>query len=193
MVRKALALAIVVIATSLVGSAAYAQPATLAEDFAVGSGSTGGLFSNIVIDARSDPSGGNARGAVSFVVFGTLPIGGPVTCLAVDSNVALIGFDDTTSGFGATQALIIDNAGTGLPDVFGAAPSPGVTDCSSQVGMPLETLATGDFVVHDAAPLTSRQQCFADGWQQYTDAQGQPFKNQGQCVAFVEQRVPQTP
>jgi len=190
--RRVLAIGLAVTATLVFSSKAVAQSATLAEDSAVGAGSTGGLFSSIVVDARSDPSGANPSGIVSLVVFGTLLVGGPVTCLAVDGNVALIGFNDTTSGFGETQALVVDNGDSG-PDVFGAAPSPGVTDCSSQVSLPLETLITGDFVVHDAAPLTARQQCFNGGWQQYTNAQGQPFRNQGQCVAFVEGKPPQIP
>ena len=40
----------------------------------------------------------------------------------------------------------------------------------------------GDFIVHDArpSPITS-QQCRKGGWQNYPG-----FKNQGQCVAFVE-------
>ena len=190
--RRVLAIGLAVTATLVFSSKAVAQSATLAEDSAVGAGSTGGLFSSIVVDARSDPSGANPSGTVSLVVFGTLLVGGPVTCLAVDGNVALIGFNDTTSGFGETQALVVDNGDSG-PDVFGATPSPGVTDCSSQVSLPLETLITGDFVVHDAAPLTARQQCFNGGWQQYTNAQGQPFRNQGQCVAFVEGKPPQIP
>jgi hypothetical protein len=109
-----------------------------------GGGSTGGLYSNIAVDARSDPSGGNPSGTVSFVVFGTLTLGRPVTCLAVTETVAVIGFNDTVGGFGPSQALVIDGAGTGLPDVFGAVPT--TDDCSSRADMPLETLATSSMM-----------------------------------------------
>jgi hypothetical protein len=35
-----------------------------------------------------------------------------------------------------------------------------------------------------AAPPTAVQQCKDGGWQTLTDASGQPFKNQGQCVSY---------
>jgi hypothetical protein len=34
-----------------------------------------------------------------------------------------------------------------------------------------------------AAPPTAVQQCKDGGWQTLTDASGQPFKNQGQCIS----------
>jgi hypothetical protein len=62
---------------------------------------------NIVIDAHSDPTGADAGGTVSFEVAVASPPfsviatpGGPVTCLAVRGNDALIGFNDVTSFFG---------------------------------------------------------------------------------------------
>jgi hypothetical protein len=43
-------------------------------------------------------------------------------------------------------------------------------------------VATGDIVVTDAHPplLTSKDQCRDGGWRNFP-----PFKNQGQCIAFV--------
>jgi hypothetical protein len=35
-----------------------------------------------------------------------------------------------------------------------------------------------------AAPPTAVQQCKDGGWQTLTDASGQPFKNQGQCISY---------
>ena len=35
-----------------------------------------------------------------------------------------------------------------------------------------------------AAPPTAVQQCKDGGWQTLTDASGQPFRNQGQCVSY---------
>jgi hypothetical protein len=37
------------------------------------------------------------------------------------------------------------------------------------------------------APLT-RENCVSDGWQQYTDDLGNPFRNQGDCVSYVATR-----
>jgi virginiamycin B lyase len=37
------------------------------------------------------------------------------------------------------------------------------------------------------APLT-RRDCLHDGWRHLVDASGHPFRNQGQCVAFVVAR-----
>jgi hypothetical protein len=55
---------------------------------------------------------------------------------------------------------------------------------SAGVGDPItDGIAAGDIAVHDAEPL-SKDQCKNGGWAQFG------FKNQGQCVAFV-QRGPQ--
>ncbi len=35
-----------------------------------------------------------------------------------------------------------------------------------------------------AAPPTAVQQCKDGGWQTLTDASGQPFRNQGQCISY---------
>ncbi len=32
---------------------------------------------------------------------------------------------------------------------------------------------------------TTKEQCKKDGWMTVADANGNPFKNQGQCVAYV--------
>jgi hypothetical protein len=137
-----------------------------------------GLFTVIDIDATSGPSGENPTGQVSFDVFGTLNLGGPVTCLAVSGNTATINFDDQ-SGFGITTVQVVD----GQPDSFDAFPQGRApTDCSplppSGLGGPV---SDGDIVVVDAPPLpTSKEQCKKGGWRDFPQ-----FKNQGQCIAFV--------
>jgi hypothetical protein len=40
----------------------------------------------------------------------------------------------------------------------------------------------GDFAVYDAP---SKDQCKHGGWRNYTDAGGQPFSDQGDCIAFA--------
>jgi len=41
---------------------------------------------------------------------------------------------------------------------------------------------SGDVVVRDAP---SKAQCHDGGWRNYADAAGQPFKSQGDCIAFA--------
>jgi hypothetical protein len=174
----------------LVVSPGFAQ-SSVAQDSVVGSGSAGaGLFLNIAIDARSDPLGGNPSGNVSFTLVlpvpppGGVPIGGPVTCLGVSGNRAVIGFVDTTTGFPAITVEVVDNGPTGSPpDTFGAAPFP--TDCLSDPDIDPFPLDSGDIVVHDATTPSTKEDCKNGGWRNLTDDQGEPFGNQGLCEAFV--------
>jgi hypothetical protein len=154
------------------------------EDSAVGSGSTtdpGNSFSNIQLDARSDPSGANPRGRVSFLLFNTFTVAGPVTCLAVTGNRAVIGFRDEVGGFGDIIVLAIDN-GPPPPDEFFAQPAGGPVNCAAPSFLPdVGGQLAGDIVVIDAPALpTSKDQCKNGGWQSFGI-----FKNQGDCVSFV--------
>jgi hypothetical protein len=169
---------------------AIASPAALAqgsgENSVTGSGATAnGFFTNIVVDAHSDPSGANVSGSVSFTVLNSFNVGGPVTCLGIDGNRAVIGFNDVMFGFGPITVEVVDNGPTGTPpDTFFA--DPGTTDCLSNPtlsdGGPL---GSGDLVITQVPPLTSKEQCMKGGWRDFTDDNGQPFKNQGACVKFV--------
>jgi hypothetical protein len=153
------------------------------QDFVVGGGERG-IFHDISIDAHSDPLGGNPGGTVSFrVVIGELEalVSGPVTCLAADGTRAVIGFLDTTAAVGPVTVVVADNGSTGSPpDGFQASPEP--TDCSTAPGFDAPPLSSGDMVVYDAP---SKAQCQDGGWRNYTDVAGQPFKSQGQCIAFA--------
>jgi hypothetical protein len=154
------------------------------QDFVVGGGAAS-IFRDISIDAHSDPLGGNPSGTVSFrvVVFPGLEalVGGAVTCLGVDGERAVIGFVDTTAGVGPVTVGVIDNGSAGSPpDAFTASPQ--ATDCSPDPGFVGSPLSSGDIVVRDAP---SKDQCRNGGWHNYTDATGQPFTNQGECIAFA--------
>jgi hypothetical protein len=166
----------------------HAQAAATApvppQDSVVGGGARG-IFRDISIDAHSDPLGGSPSGTVSFIVvvgpIGPVPIGGPVTCLAVDGNRAVIGFNDTTTGVGPVTVVVTDNGSTGSPpDEFEASPQ--ATDCLADPGFGAAPLTVGDIVVRDAP---SKDQCRNGGWRNFTDAAGQPFRNQGECIAFA--------
>jgi len=153
------------------------------EDFVVGSGqivvAPGGLppvVLGVSVDAHSDASGGNPGGTVNVGGIFT----GPVTCLVVTGNRAIIGFEDASDGHVTVE--VVDNSATGSPDTI--AVSSGTTGCSP-VSEPFP-LVSGDFVVHDAVPLTSKDQCKDGGWRHFTDDEGHPFENQGECIAFVQ-------
>jgi hypothetical protein len=171
------------------GLAVTAAPASAAsdEDFVVGTGEIvvvpPGLPPAVVgvsIDAHSDASGANPSGTVDVFLPGDASIfNGPVTCLVVTGNSAIIGFEDASDGH--VTAEVVDNNATDSPDTFAVVL--GATGCSP-VASPFP-LVSGDFVVHDAVPLTSRDQCKDGGWRDFTDDEGQPFENQGECIAFV--------
>jgi hypothetical protein len=172
---------------TVVALAVPAQEAATApvppRDFVLGSGMSG-IFQDIVIDARSDPLGGNPSGTVSFrVVIPPLEalVSGSVTCLAVGGDRAVIGFVDTTAGVGPVTVVVGDSGPAGsILDEFSASPQP--TDCSTDPGLDGGPLSQGDILVRDAP---SKAQCERGGWPNYTDIAGQPFKNQGSCIAFA--------
>ena len=166
------------------------------EDFVVGSGRfaipvlpsptfpDGFIRLDGFIDAHSDASGANPSGAFTLRSpdFGLLLFSGPVTCLEVTGNTAVIGFDDQQAGHYAIQ--VVDNTTTGTADTFAGPVS--VAGCSFVSGVPVLSPIGGDFaVVHDALPLTSKDQCKDGGWRDFTDGEGNPFDNQGECIAFV--------
>jgi hypothetical protein len=109
----------------------------------------------------------------------TGPDAGPGT--AGRPTTAVINFQDAT--FGVVTMSLVDNGGSGLDvidaiDIYHRAP----TDCSPMVPSVFRsTLTNGRAIVVDApsAP-TTKGQCRNDGWRQFG------FKNQGQCIAYVE-------
>jgi hypothetical protein len=141
---------------------------------------------------------------------------GDVSCLSVSGNAAIIGFGDSYFGptvpgliwWIAGLIRVVDN-GPGLADTFEwvelqtgepgrtfpppGDPLPGPADCSSFptggqiLSFPLfenDPFTPGDIVVTDAQPPlpTSKDQCKNGGWLNFPQ-----FKNQGQCIAFVNQ------
>jgi hypothetical protein len=84
--------------------------------------------------AQSDAPGANPSGGFRLVSsdFVLVLFSGPVTCLEVTGNTAVIGFDDQ-GGHYAIQ--VVDNTPTGTADTF-AAPV-GVAGCSFASGVPV--------------------------------------------------------
>jgi len=152
-------------------------------DSVVGSGKPTVLETFLTIDARSGPSGESPSGFAETQFSGGQV---PVTCLAVAGNRAVLGLD---LGADTIFILIEDNGSTG--DVFAASISeadPAVCPAPSGFTPTLgpSGLDFGDYVVVDDPPLpTAKGQCRDGGWRTF----GTTFKNQGQCIAFV-QRAP---
>jgi hypothetical protein len=179
---------VALVALALALAVVMAIPASAAgqgsgEDSATGSGANL-LFTDIQLDAHSDPTGANPRGRVSISTASTFE--GPVVCLVVTGNRALIGFTDPIVGF--ILALAIDNrppGATGLPpDEFYAAPSSAVDGCAPLISGTGGQLLQGDIVVRDAPALpTDKEQCKNGGWRTFG-----VFRNQGDCVSFVATR-----
>jgi hypothetical protein len=188
-----LGLAFVALATA--PSAAGAAPL----DTVTATGSASSLYSNIQITAQSGSSGENPSGNVSLTIGNVIDISGPVTSLTVTgsdsgagtstaSTVALIGVQTTQHG--PQTVKLVDSGGNGLDTicVWSGAPP----DCTMILGgEPFNVsspLSNGRAVVFDAPLLpTSKGQCLHGGWRNY----GNAFKNQGQCVAFVEKQARQ--
>ncbi len=129
-------------------------------DTATATGSTGDFF-NISVDAHSGPSGENPGGSVSLGFFynfhGQLvavTAGGPVTCLKVAGNTAVIGFDDTdlTGGYGVVT--LVDNGGSGSDLLGGGQYSLLPIDCSAPPAVS-DSALNGRAVVFDAPDPTS--------------------------------------
>jgi hypothetical protein len=145
------------------------------QDFVVGGGDTFGPIQDISIDVRSDPLGGNPSGFVAFVfVFGPAPVsfGGPVACLAVHEDIAVIGIAGTPITVVAVGAFGFFLGATDCSTV----PTPGTTPGGVLL------LSSGDMVVFDAP---SKAQCKDGGWRNFTDVAGEPFTSQGACIAFA--------
>ena len=142
-----------------------------AGDSVTGSGTSSipGCNGSVQVDAHSGPNGENPTGQVDC---GTL-FSGPVTCLSVNGNVALLTVQ--SSLFGAVGVRITD-----LPtgDTLEGFPGDG---CPTPLTFYTELQFSGDLVVVDGRALPiSKDECKKGGWQTFG-----VFKNQGDCVSFV--------
>jgi hypothetical protein len=158
-----------------------------AQDSVVGSGITTATYSNGAVNITSGPLGQDPTGTASVVFAGERFVSTSVLCLSVSENTATFVISLAPNSLGAefARATVVDNSSTGSPDTLATAghvsPAP---DCSPETGFAgTEPLIAGDIVVVDAPPLpTSKEQCKHGGWRTFGDT----FKNQGQCVAFVQ-------
>jgi hypothetical protein len=179
-----------------VSNAAPPPPPPPQLDTATATGSIGNVGSvnsvfNIQVDAHSGPSGENPGGfasmdtIVQIEVMGhtfdvDVQIRGPVTCLNVTGNKAVIKID-AAAPFGLVVEIdLVDNGGSGSDLIGLLAPSSSPTDCSAGSATATAVPLDGRAEVFDAKPLpTTKAQCMNGGWKQIG------FKNEGLCLAFV--------
>jgi hypothetical protein len=168
-------------------SPAFSAP-TPRQDSVRGTVTTLGSVNQVIhwqITATSGPSGENPTGRVSAFFEGFGPyLDGPVTCLSVHDNVAVLQTQDSLMRLPIAYR-ITDNEGLGVPDVVEAAyANPGFSDCRPEFSyIRTDHVTSGDIVVVDVPPLpTSKEECKDGGWRAF----GSTFSNQGQCVAFVQ-------
>jgi hypothetical protein len=143
---------------------------------------------DIRVDAFSGPSGEDPGGQVSFgfnPLFGVEPVTGPVTCLDVADNTAVMtvaGPFPAFPNFPAFTVKVVDNGGSGL-DRFQYFPIPPENsqylDCRAGPPTDFGGPLIGRAEVLDSQPPTTRGQCLNNGWRQFG------FANQGLCLAFV--------
>jgi hypothetical protein len=174
--------------------ATSAQAQTAAQDSAVGDVAFFPL-ATASFDARSGPQGENPTGSVTSNSRG-LVVGGPVTCLTVTGNRATIAFENLGEGSPTLRGGFLFVEDNGTPgagrDNIQAGPlvsaPPTVCPPNTVVYQPGEfgnTIEFGEITVQDAQPSpTSKEQCKRGGWRTF----GTAFRNQGQCVDFVERR-----
>ncbi len=90
---------------------------------------------------------------------------------------------------GFVSCAIVTGNGSADSISFGFGPTPAVngTETLDQSGQALELGVTATVnVTSTPNPVpTSAKQCKGGGWQNLTDTNGTPFKNQGDCVSFV--------
>lgn len=189
------ALAAFAVSAGFHASAAGAQ--VPGEDSATGQAVILASFIGVSFDAHSGPSGENPTGGATATRRSTYSVSGTVTCLAVSGNRATIGFavesGFTTLGHRGHFIFVEDNGSPGDGrDLANERPAgepprtcqpPSDDDLVPFPFIPIrpQPIQSGDVFVHDAPPLpTSKDDCKHGGWQRFG------FKNQGQCVAFVQ-------
>ena len=137
-------------------------------------------------DARSDPDGKSLTGSAALSLARFAAPRGPVTCLTVAGNRATVGFVDAQDSTVGVLLFVEDNPSE-PPDfrdnlrfqlVSGA---PTVCPSNALVFSPSDVIWAGDISVVDVQPSPAAKYECKDGGHRRLG-----FKNQGQCVAFVQ-------
>jgi hypothetical protein len=144
---------------------------------------------DIDVEASSGSSGENPRGQVTFgfnPLFEVEPVTGPVTCLDVAGNTAVMTVAGPFSSFPGVLGFtvkLVDNGGSGLDrfQYFPVVPEgPQYLDCRSDPPADFGGPLIGRAQVFDSpSPPSSKSQCENGGFA------GFGFRNQGQCVRYL--------
>jgi hypothetical protein len=171
-------------ALGLPGAAgAVPTPPPTFQDSAVGNGSSA-AFTHFEFSLTSGPSGENAAGFAMADGFGAHFEASSIECLSVDGNTATFagGLEPNPFGFTHFRTTVVDNgpADSGL-DTYAANGYLIPVGCSAPETAFFGPVTSGDVVVVDSPPPpSSKGQCKNAGYRRYG------FRNQGQCIAFVE-------
>jgi hypothetical protein len=111
---------------------------------------------DIVVDAHSGPSGEDPGGHVSFNAGGMVPISGPVTCLDVSGNTAVMTVDGPFASqpeYSAYTVRVVDNGGSGVDrfEYFPVRPEMPV-DCRTGSATYFGGALVGRAIVKDVSP-----------------------------------------
>jgi hypothetical protein len=186
--RRSFARALVLVVLAACACLALPSTAAAQQDSVIGSGEADARpFS---VNAVSGPAGENATGSLSFVL-GIGDLTGDVTCLNVSGSQAVVGgpvTGGTAAPAGSGYFFHVDDRAPMSDlvrlEILGSPPSA----CGPPSFISPTLVTVGDIVVTDAPappPLpTSKDECKDGGWRQFG------FRNQGECVAFVESLPP---
>jgi hypothetical protein len=143
---------------------------------------------------------------ITFTLPGvTLPAGAVISVAYNTSDYGATPYGDNTACHSTPAGCGYDSLNVGLtaPPSVGTDPQPdGIYQTSSSSGAFCDNSNHSGFVFDTpcwtgyqpaievqasaaANTPTSKDQCKNGGWQNYTDANGTPFKNQGDCVSYV--------
>ncbi|MFN8113799.1 MAG: hypothetical protein U0R51_11460 [Solirubrobacterales bacterium] len=189
----ALAAAAVALAVALVpsGAAAAVKPPSglRAVTTATGANADAGQFSAsaIAIDASSGPAGEDPRGTVDFVVNG-LPTSGPVSCMEVTGNVAVLEVEGPLLSVPGAFSMIVrltDNGGAGADrfDWYPVLPEVG-RDYDCETGAPgyFGGPLAGRAIVRKAPPgPKTKRACRHGAWRDYG------FRSRRHCFKYAQQ------
>lgn len=97
----------------------------------------------------------------------------------LSSNVVLTAYDADGN------VLATDPANTSLQFDTLSVSVPGIASVTMPAGPDLDCYDDFTFGTPGLPMPTSKGDCKNGGWKNFGDAEGNPFKNQGQCIAFV--------
>jgi hypothetical protein len=150
-----------------------------------------GSENSFEFNVAGGPSGENPSGSFSLAVpfLGETFTTTEITCLSISGDTATFAglLAPNSGGFVYFKVTVVDQGPTG--DIFGVVAYVSAPNCvpimhpEGMGSLGTGPIASGNITVTDAHAFpTSTDQCKDGRWRSY----GTTFKNQGQCVAFVQ-------